>query len=467
MKKVHSVYFCGLLAAMTVNQVLAMQSMSTLITRTQILENTVARPKLNAPEIAAYLTKKTYPGDIELKIYALIPYIHNPAHGSPTVLVNLLEIMDYIYDSIISESPLSIDEIIEQARNNPAMRKIDLDTIAYMYYLMTEEDKLNASDEEMLEALCDTNALKKFKFRNMQKAYLEKKGYTQDTVNTGLELLGEYTATCGLISDEPEKFLALLVLVDWMRDKAIKNPEALLSEKQITIMMIELKNELPNVYAVLNNNILELNDMIKNLHYIINEITYENMDDLSPEEQNLLQDKIVLEALEFDLETAASQLEQEQIKILHRQGYSNKKFVSELQNMQEYTNCFKSVFKTPEMFNPLFDVINKAIFYLNPKSNKGELSLGELIIKIKQNIATNNVDEGIIMQIHYLITEKNIRNKDEIIAELDAMNNDAREYDIITHPKGFELFDCTVEHDSTISQNYQLSSPTESFLNYQ
>ena len=467
MKKIHSVYFCGLLAAILANQVLAMHSMSTLITRTQILEqnlalNTATKTRLASPEIATYLTEKKYPGKIEPKIYALIPYIKNPAHGNPTILVNLLKIKDYIRESVTYIPPISIDEIINQVKNDLSMHKIDCDIVSYMHYLMTEEGRLEDSDEEILEALCDTNALKKFKIRIMQKDYLEKKGYSQDTINNGIELIEEYAATCDLISEEPGKFTALLTLVDWMRNEPTRNPKATLSAKQITAIMIKLRDELPNVYDILNRDILEFDDMIKNLHRIINEITYEDMSNLPPEEQNLLQDKIILEVLESDLAKEMSQLEQAQIQLLKKQGCLDKDLTSKLKSMQEYTNCFKSVFQKPEMFNPLFDAVDKALFYL--KAN-GALSSEELTIKIKQNVSTSNIDEGTIMQIHYLITEKNLLNKDEIVAQLDEMNKSAREIDVMAHLEGFDVFDHRVEHDGfapTVIHDYQLSSLSES-----
>lgn len=462
MKKVYSVCFCGLLTAITANQVLAMRSTASLITQAQILELSSTlnkKTKIESPEIEAYLIEKKYPGKIELKIYALIPYIDNPAHGSPVVLVNLLRIKDWIHESALCTPSISIDEIIDQVKTDPSMHKIDCDIISYMHYLMIEEGRLEDSDEEILEAICDTSALKKFKIRNMQKAYLEKKGYSQDAIDSGLEHIEEYAATCGLISEEPGKFTALLALVDWMRNESIKNPKTILSKKQTTTIMIKLRDELPNVYDILNKDILEFDDMIKNLHRIMNEVTYEDMSYLSPEEQNLLQDKIILEILEFDLEQEASQLEQAQMKLLKKQGCLDEEFASKLQDMQEYTNCFKSVFQKPEMFNPLLDVVDKALFYLNAN---GALSSDELAIKIKRTVSTSNIDEGVIMQIHYLITEKNLLNKDDIVAQLDEMNKSARKIDVMAHLKGFDLFDHEVEPGGfTPTHNYQLSSLSE------
>ena len=161
-----------------------------------------------------------------------------------------------------------------------------------------------------------------------------------------------------------------------------------------------------------------------------------NPDVFSLQEQQLLQNEIILAVLEDNLKEAELETKEIQAQFLKEQQYSENEFASKLKDMQEYTKNFGSLFEKPEMFNPLFEVINKALGYLN-ETNK--LSWGELLIKIRQHPAASNIDDGTIMQIHDLITRKNKHDTDEIIAGLEEMNRGARKSTVTaTHPLSFE-----------------------------
>ena len=419
MKQLSVICFSSLLAITATNQALAMQAITTLggITASNLISPPTLTIAQELPILTKHLKKKYSPDKITAKLYALTPYLQHPAGGSQIVLVKLLEIMDRIYSAVTQQQSLSITEILGQVATDPDMQVIDHDIIAYMYHLMTAEDKLEASDEDILEALCDTSTLRKFKINKMQIAYLESHGCPNAMINNHLEHLEEDAATCSLTAEDPGKFIALLCLIDWMRNQPIKN-----NNQPSNNIIIKLRDELPDVYHILHKDMIEFNQIITNLIPIL-------------PEASMLPNEEIVEILAANLQQKERQLEQQQIDFVAQQTYQNEEFTAKLQTMQEYMHNFKSVFQQPEIFSPLLDTIDQALDYLHADR---KMSSEALTAKIKQHLSATDINEDTIKQIHYLITAKKLSDKDDIIAELNAMNQDACKYDAL-YPRGFDL----------------------------
>lgn len=219
----------------------------------------------------------------------------------------MLKIIDCIGELVATNQQLPVEKIITQVNSRPNADQTDPIIITYIHDLMLNRDKLATSYEDILEALSNDNALKRFKISNMQKNYFEKKGYSLDEIDAVLEKLEENAVKYHLASAELEKFIALLALIDWLRNELTDYPkEELLSPQQIAALINKLRNKLPDVCTILNQDIPEFDSMIEKLQRIINEtindikngIKYADMSPSLLEEQSLSQDLGILSELE-------------------------------------------------------------------------------------------------------------------------------------------------------------------------